>query len=151
MRRRVAIILVVVIIAVVTALVVMSNGRSKEEASVTRDYTADVAASLKRLLQRSTATDDCFVIVKETSSGKVVQFAGSVDEPLLLVLAGQTLTAEEHARAAVLLGSLGAAPDGEQGFTVDFGRDVSAAARAATRIFSEVYQLREIDLSISEK
>jgi hypothetical protein len=101
-------------------------------------------------------------VVVEHRSGKFVQFAGSVAEPLVLNLPWQPMTEVEFYRAVEYFKKLGVAGDevgafDEHGaridayfcFDVTF-RSVDAAAETALAIFKEVYNLTEYDeLSIA--
>lgn len=123
-----------------------------------------IKTALRALLNRS--NDDAFVIFEEKASGKYVQFAGSLDQPLLLDLPLQALTAEEQRRASVLFNEL-ATGDATQADLYDqregqvvgqqvsyqlvFDRDAERAADVTSRIFDEIYHLpAEFDLTVTE-
>jgi hypothetical protein len=123
-----------------------------------------INTALPALLSRH--NDDAFVIFEERESGKYVQFAGSVPEPLLPDLPSQALTAEEEQRAALLFSELGSGNAtsanlydrplwpvvGRQiSYQLAFGQDSGRAAEVTTRIFNEVYHLPPaFALSITE-
>ena len=123
-----------------------------------------IKTALRALLNRR--NDDAFVIFEERDSGKFVQFAGSADQPLLLDLPSQALSAEEQQRAALLFAQLGSAdatsadlydrPGGQVvgrqiSYQLVFGQDCDRAAEVTSRIFKEVYRLpAEFELSVTE-
>ncbi|MCC6909206.1 MAG: hypothetical protein IT430_14790 [Phycisphaerales bacterium] len=153
MKPLIALLVTVIIIAAIVALVMFFRTGSKEGPAPAVGDATEISASLGRLLGRSTATDDCFVIIKEKSSDKFVQFSGSVEEPLLLNLPAQSLSAAERGRAEALFKTLDAQADLiEDSFYVNFDRDATAASAAAIAVFREVYQLpEEIELTITEE
>jgi hypothetical protein len=127
-----------------------------EETAEGRIYDALVA-----LLHQG--TEDSFVLIEEPQSGKFVQFGKGrcleMDVPCV------ELNGVEADRAHLFFQELGEAspreyhaPDPKTGeihhgttFNHDFGRDVTAAAKAAVALFVEVFGLPpDVELSIEE-
>src|SRR4051812_16160716 len=69
------------------------------------ENTRKIKAALRQLVRR--AADDRPWVIFEHPTGKFVQFAGSVDEPLLLDLPWQPLSEAEFYRAATFFKRLG--------------------------------------------
>lgn len=101
----------------------------------------EVVAQLGPALQQLLARSGGFVIAQE-ASGRFVQFAGGVGEPLLLDV--PNLSGPELARAG---GAFAGQPfsinewEGKSSFNLAFGSDARAAAEAAQRFFVEVFQI----------
>lgn len=123
--------------------------------AASRDNADLIREGLARLLQRPLGS---FLMVEEPSTGKVVQFSGSTEEPLFFDLPQQSLTLDEFERAVALFNELGfrgpetfAVYDGPGGpsagtqtsFTVSFGEDVEGAAALALLVFKRVYGVKD--------
>jgi len=151
-------------LALLAAFVVvgMSLGCSREaqppsHANVIRD-------ALIRLLKRPAGA---ILIIEGRRSKKFLQFAGSRDEPLLLDLPAEPLSAEEMQKAKALFAELGypgpetyqvlespgGPPAGKQtSFHVKFGTDVDKATELAVAVLHRVYGFGEdVDLKLTEE
>ena len=115
-----------------------------------------IGTALTDLKQR--VNDDAFIIIEEPSSQKFVQFAGSVNEPLIFDLPAQGLTEEELDRARVVLGeyeiemegnpmyedeSMQKVVDTQYGFSAIIGDDIDLGVELAVRVLSEIYGFDE--------
>ena len=69
-----------------------------------KSHSEIVHGALISLLKRPA---EAFVIFEEPKSGKFVQFAGSIEEPLLLDLPIQTLSPAEIEKAKTIFGEMG--------------------------------------------
>ena len=98
------------------------------------------------------------MIIEEPKSGKFIQFAGSVDEPLLLDLPTQTLSTTELDKAKRVFTQFGYSgpqkyqlqeypggpPVGEQtSFMAKFGSDVDLATRFSVAVLYQIYELND--------
>lgn len=92
----------------------------------------ELTQALAQLSQRS----DGLLSVKD-ASGRQVQFAGGQGQPFLLTAPKFSAPEQERASAAFPKRLPG------EFFTLDCGEDPRAAAQAALRVFSEVYQIAE--------
>lgn len=114
-----------------------------------------------RLLLGKPSEDKPWVVI-EHSSGKFVQFAGSVAEPLLLDLPWQPMSEAEFYRAVAYFKKLGVAGDEVEMFDLQGNRanpqftfnmtfcSVHAAVEATLDIFNEVYGLaKESELVVA--
>jgi hypothetical protein len=120
-----------------------------------------IEAALNRLLA---SEEGAFVIFDDRASGKFVQFAGSRDEPLVLDLPVQQLSAAELERAKILFRDLGIGyeewpvfdkPGGQEigaqgGFQLELGQDTRRGADLTLRVFTEVFQRSDLSLVIEE-
>lgn len=100
-----------------------------------------LAAALEALLQRSGG----FVIATDSGSGRFVQFAGGLGEPLLLDV--PNLSAEEGIRASQVFAAQPFSVAGSC-FNLAFGEDTLAAASAARTFFREVLRVAPVSLSL---
>ncbi len=113
-------------------------------------YQKKISRALSTLLKAKAS--DAFVIFEEKETGKYVQFAGSVREPLLFDLPVVALDNAELKRACAVLGRepeteqiytdpTATVPAGEMAhFTISLGRDIQEGARLTCAIFRDVYQ-----------
>ena len=120
-----------------------------------------IEETLNRLLARG---EGAFVVCEDRPSGKFVQFAGSRDEPLVLDLPVQQLSADELERAEIFFRELGVSyeewpvfdqPDGQEvgaqgGFQLELGQDTRRGADLTLRLFTEVFQRSDLSLVIEE-
>ncbi len=105
-----------------------------------------ISDSLRNLLDRSES--EAFVIFVDARTGKLCQFIGSKNGPLLLDLPFASLTDEERARARLFLSANGyESTEGGEGFSVELDRDIDAGTRLAMGAFRHVY-LADADFSL---
>jgi len=120
------------------------NGPQQPSAGPAGGVVSQLVPALEALLTRSGG----FVIAQE-ASGRFVQFAGGVGEPLLLDV--PNLSGPELARAG---GAFAGQPfsvnewEGKSSFNLSFGRDARAAAEAAQRFFVEVLEIPAPSVSL---
>ena len=125
------------------------------------DNTTAIKTALESLLVEADEAR-AFVIIEHSDSGKFVQFAGSLSNPLLLDLPWQTLSEAEFYRAVVFFRRRGIAPaeyelfDGPLGkpvteqVTFQFQlRSVEAATEIAIAVFAEIYLLADCQLLVN--
>lgn len=119
--------------------------------------------ALKQLTKRN--SEDAFVIFADKKTDKFIQFAGSVDESLLLDLPTQTLSPQQLKTATEILKNYGAGlqasplydqpggnvVDAHFGFNLDFGKEYEAAAKTTFYLMTKVYGLDDdFELEIEE-
>jgi len=115
------------------------------------DPQTQIAEALARLLQRSMQTSDCFVIIRDRSSHKFVQFYGSTSEPLMFDVSFADMTPEEKARAEAFFKDRDGVTKAEFSYIMDFARNVNSAAETAIAVFREVYLIDDdLDLDLKE-
>lgn len=98
-----------------------------------------ISDSLRNLLARSES--QAFVIFVDARTGNFCQFIGSKNAPLLLDLPYTSLDEEERGRARRFFGDQGYEDvEGDEGFSVNVGRDVQAGTALALGTFTKVYR-----------
>jgi hypothetical protein len=88
---------------------------------------------LERLIERDSGA---FVVVDVKGASRFVQFAGSRDDPLIIDVPSEQLSAEETERARLLFEALGNAVPSEWGFQADCSRP-PASQRNWESVYSE--------------
>jgi|GEM_PF-1485335 len=149
--------LTIVIVTVLVRMLLRSRNYTQKNAQ-------QIRKALVRLFKRPFGA---YLIVEEPAFGKFVQFTGSVEEPLVFDLPGQSLTLDEFERARQLFAELGypgpetfkvfTAPGGEvagtqTSFIVPFGDDIDNATELALEVFAKVYAVgNRVSLILTEK
>lgn len=107
-----------------------------------------IVLALDEMLQRK---EQPFVIVEETTTRKFVQFAGSVNESLLLNLPPQPLSTDESARARMLFAEYDVTVEADDNYYMELDRDPQRGAELAIRVLREVYLFGdEAELRLTE-
>ncbi len=144
---------IVILLLVVLGVIAYTASCSRSQPSKPHDEI--IREALARLLERPSGA---FVIIEEPKSGKFIQFAGSINESLLLDLPTQTLSAEEFEKAKSVFDEFGYSgpktiqlqeypggpPAGEYtSFMAKFGRDVDRATQFSVVVLYQVYGLTD--------
>lgn len=142
-----------IVISAVVIVCIMVYGVSCSQSQPSKSHEQLIRDALTHLLNRPSGA---FVIIEEPKSGKFIQFAGSVDEPLLLDLPVKTLSPDEMDKAKKVFAEFGYTgpetyqlqeyPGGPQAgehtsFMVKFGSDIDRAAQFTVVVLHQIYRL----------
>ena len=144
-----------IIISVLATLCIIAYAASCSPRQPSKPHEELIREALANLLKRPSGA---FVIIEEPKSGKFIQFAGSVDEPILLDLPAQVLSPDEMDKAKRVFTEFGYSgpetyqlqeypggpPAGEQtSFMVKFGSDVDQATQFSVAVLYQIFGLND--------